>query len=172
MFSSCRNGCLFNSLFFKVISSVALWPFWKFFKLLWFLADRLSPSCFAFSSSQKSLNKNILGSECYSHKQSPRIKQWPSPYWIPCFPQYTSVSPRIPSRFGVVVWAVRTVAADYVRLCACVCFDRPSQKAARDLKWPKTAPNVLFSSRDFLPELFVCFLWRIPLGSGPPGFVK
>lgn len=53
---------------------MALWPFWKFFKLLWFLADRLSPSCFFFSS-QKSLYKNILGSECYSHKQSPRIKQ-------------------------------------------------------------------------------------------------
>lgn len=85
---------------------------------------------------------------------------------LPSTRQSAPVSPP-----GLVVWAVRTVAADYVRLCACVCFDRPSRMAARDRKWPKAPPNVSFSSRDFLPELFVCFLWRTRPGSDPPGFV-
>lgn len=56
---------------------------------------------------------------------------------LPSTRQSAPVSPP-----GLVVWAVRTVAADYVRLCACVCFDRPSRMAARVWKWPKAATNV------------------------------
>lgn len=121
IFSPCRNCCLFNSPFFSHFVSGTL-TILKIFKLLWFLADRLKSILFFFSfSSQKSLNKNVLGRRCYSHKQSPRIKQLAWLYQITCFTQHTSVGPCIPSRFGVVVWAVRILGSCWYCASLCVC---------------------------------------------------
>lgn len=111
---------------------MALWPFWKIFKLLWFLADRLSPSCFVFSSSQESLNKNILGSECYSHKQSPRIKQLAITVLNPLFSPVHLSQPQYPLQ----VWCGCLGSEDRscwlcASLCVCVLWQTVAKGGTR-----------------------------------------
>lgn len=116
-------------LFFFVSSSVALWPFWKFQAPLVF--GRPTKSILFDFSTQKSLNKNILGRKCYSHKQSP-LREHSAIIWLHCIelflflmikhflPQYISVS-FSPSRVGVDIWAVRILGSCWLCVYLCMC---------------------------------------------------
>lgn len=150
---------------------MALWPFFLNinFKLLWFfffvfvffLADRLSPSCL-ISPHKCLLNTNVLERKCYSRKRSPVV-------WLHCLefisfleaerfpPQSISVSCLVASSAGVGVdslaprgraggrraswssrwlWTCERIRACVVCVFVCALF-KTVAVAAQGWTWPK-----------------------------------
>lgn len=166
---------------------MAHWPFlflninfkllWFFFLFVFFLADRLSPSCL-ISPHKCLLNTNVLERKCYSRKRSPVVR-------LHCLelisfleterfpPQSISVSCLIVSSAGVGVdslarrggrrgrgswssrwlWTCERICACFVCVCALL---RPSQwrhKIGRGLSQTRTADCLLQQS---LHSCFFC----------------
>lgn len=132
----------FIVLFHQFLSGtlqIHFWPFWKFQAPLVFGWPTKS-ILFDFST-QKSLNKNILGKKCYSHNRAPVGSSQPflaTLYWIillifndqaVSYPvHFSQLFPFTPSRVGVDIWAVRILGSCWlcvsVRMCVCALIDR------------------------------------------------
>lgn len=176
-------------LFFS--SSVALYKYifdrWKFQAPLVFGWPTKS-ILFDFST-QKSLNKNILGKKCYSLNRAPLGSSQPSEttlYWIillifndqaVSYPaHFSQLFPLPPPGLAYISGQLGSwAAADCVCICACVCFDRPSQwrhKIGSGKSQSETAPGVWIRSQNNVFQSWLCASYRgSNLGQGLQGFV-
>lgn len=181
---------LFFRQFLSGTLQIHFWPFWKFQAPLVFGWPTKS-ILFDFST-QKSLNKNILGKKCYSHNRAPSGSSQPSLATL-CWTillifnvqavsypaHFQSAFPLPSSRVGVDIWAVRILCSCWllcvsVRVCVCALIDRRSgrHKIGSGKSQTKTAPGVWISSQNTVFQSWLCASYRgSNLGRGLQGFL-